>query len=216
MQNQEQSHRADPCTKDDHQYLPEMTALFIEGLAREPEDKRICTVRQNMPSSGRTLRQRKVPKPLEAGGIAASAPFANEKILPIDDSESSDPKTVPNDTLRIFMCGMSNCFNDILMAIWGNISLINMNANTSKSVRKGIRKVEQLIYRSDQPASRDPMRPPMVQESSRGKLRYRQQEHIQAPGKSRCRSQFVYDGLCDHGPPAAGQQLLATVAGNNT
>jgi hypothetical protein len=46
----------------------------------------------------------------------------------------------------IFLCGMSNGFNNILMGIWGNISLICMDGNASKRVVKGSRQVEQLMH----------------------------------------------------------------------
>lgn len=142
MLNQEQPHISDQCNRDGHQYLPEMTALFIEGLVHEPQDQRRNAAWSNLLSSGRTLRRVKGLKPLAAGKNTAPAPSVNETILPIGDGESP----VPNDKLRIFIGGISNCFNNIFMGIWGNASLIHMDKNASETVRKNIRQIERVIH----------------------------------------------------------------------
>lgn len=135
MLNQEHPYMPDKQNKVEHQYLPDMTSVFIEGLANEPENSQISAVWSNLVSSGRTLRQRKVGKP-----------SAIETILSIGDSESPGIRTVSNDKLRIFIGGISNCFNNIIMGIWGNGSLICMDKNGSESVQKGIRRIERLIH----------------------------------------------------------------------
>jgi signal transduction histidine kinase len=145
MLDQEQSFITDQLNGVDHQYLPEITALFVEGLVNEPQDKQIYAVWPNLLSSGRILRTGKVRKPPAVREIAPFAPHANDTIIPIGESESSGKKTALYDKLRIFICGISNCYNNIVMGIWGNISLIHMNKNAPESIRKGLRRIEWLI-----------------------------------------------------------------------
>lgn len=146
MLNQEQQHIPDQYHKGGRRYLPEMTALFIEGLTHETQNRQMHGVLPNFLSGGRTLRQGKVRKPAAAGEIAPSAPPAIETLLPVGDAESSDTKTAQNEKLLIFIRGLSNGFNDIFMGIWGNVSLIYMDRHASESVRKGIRQIERLIH----------------------------------------------------------------------
>lgn len=47
---------------------------------------------------------------------------------------------------RIFIGGISDCFNNIIMGIGGYGSLIRMDKNASESVRKGIRRIDRLIH----------------------------------------------------------------------
>ncbi|MGD9010557.1 MAG: ATP-binding protein [Desulfobacteraceae bacterium] len=146
MLNQEQPNILDKLNKVDHQYLPEMTAVFIEGLAYEHEDDQISAVWSNLLNSGRTLRQGKLRRPPATGEIAPSTPSAMEAFLSIGDGEAIEIRTVPNDKLRFIIGGMSHYFNNIFMGIWGNGSLIRMDKNGSESVRKGIRRIERLIH----------------------------------------------------------------------
>lgn len=146
MLKQEQPPITDQSPNDGHQYLPEMTALLIEGLAHESQDKQICAVWPNLPGSGRILRQGKVLKFSAVGKIAPLPSDANESILPICDADLSGTRTVPNDKIRILMGGISNSFNNIFMGIWGNVSLIRMNKDASEPVRKGIWRIERLIH----------------------------------------------------------------------
>lgn len=126
MLNQEQPHIPEQCNKDGHQYLPEMAALFFEGLTHGPDDAQTRAAWPNLLNSDRST---------------------NEAILPIGgDGESSGARTVPNDKLRIFIGGLSNCFNNIFMGIWGNASLIHLNMDASESIRKGVWKIERLIH----------------------------------------------------------------------
>ncbi len=145
MLNQEQSRIRDHCKNDGQPYLHELTALVIEGLAHEPEDRQCRSAWPNSLSSGRSLQQKKVLKLLATGETAASTIPAHGTILPVGDGESSDLETDRDDKLRIFVSGISNCFNDIVMGIWGNISLIHMHNNTPAPVLKGIRQIERLI-----------------------------------------------------------------------
>jgi signal transduction histidine kinase len=135
MLNQDHIYIPDKLNIADHQYLPEMTALFIEELANEPDDNQISAVWSNLLSSGRILRQGKFRKPP-----------ALETILSIGAGESLEIRTVPNEKLRFFIGGISNCYNNIFMGIWGNGSLIRMDKNASESVLKGIGRIERLIH----------------------------------------------------------------------
>lgn len=49
------------------------------------------------------------------------------------------------DTLRDFICGISNAFNNILMGVWGNISLLTMTLDHSSPVINQIRHMDRLI-----------------------------------------------------------------------
>ena len=146
MLNQEQQAIPDQYHKGGHQYLPEMTALFIEGLAHETQDQQIYAVCPNLLSSGRILRQGKLRNSAATGKITSSTAPAIETILPVGDGESPDATSVQYDKLLIFIGGISTCFNNIFMGIWGNVSLIHMDTNASESVRTGIRQIERLIH----------------------------------------------------------------------
>jgi signal transduction histidine kinase len=146
MLNQEQPYIPDKPNKVDHQYLPEMTAVFIEGLANEPRENQISTVWSNLLSSGRALRQWNLRGSAASGKVVPSTPPAMETILSIGDGEAIEIRTVPNDKLRFFIGGIYHYFNNIFMGIWGNGSLIRMDKNGSESVRKGIRRIERLIH----------------------------------------------------------------------
>jgi signal transduction histidine kinase len=132
-------------TNDGYQYLPEMTALFIEGLAREPENKQICSLWPNLENNRRILKQWIAPRPPATAKITASILPPNELIIPIDDKDTPDAEVAPNEKIRTFMCGISNCFNNIFTGIWGNISLIRMNKNAPESIHQGMQQIERLI-----------------------------------------------------------------------
>jgi signal transduction histidine kinase len=134
MLNQNRTPIPEQLNEIGHRYLPKMTALFIEGLAPRPDEQRIHAIWSQTGIEGCMQSQEQ--------GLNVSI-IKNSKCR--DQSDVNHLNAVPNENLRTFICGISNCFNNLFMGIWGYISLIKLSMETPCTVRSQVAQMERLI-----------------------------------------------------------------------
>ena len=130
---------------DDH-FLSIITSLFVEGMAVDQTDwqseaslnRRVPDLKEN--PNGVTV-------PLHFASAAKTAEireFCGRKAEPWH-SQRKPRKQYSYATIRTFILGLSDAFNNLLMGMWGNLSLINMTIDASHPIYERVAKVEQLI-----------------------------------------------------------------------
>jgi signal transduction histidine kinase len=128
----------------DDTFVSVITTLFIEEMAIE----------------------RKAP-PLEKNWYLNNQLRQNSSIAPVPCSKQTEAialkeygtrKAEPNnmkrrsrsdgtsETIRTFILGLSDSFNNLLMGIWGNLSLISLHCNKSDAVSQRVSEMEQIIH----------------------------------------------------------------------
>ena len=134
MLNQDRTPIAEKWNEIGHQYLPKMTALFLEGLAPRPDEKRIHAI----------WSQTGIESCMQSQEPGLNAPFIKNSRCS-DQGAVNQFNAVPKENLRTFMCGISNCFNNLFMGIWGYISLIKLSMETPCAVRSQVAQMERMI-----------------------------------------------------------------------
>jgi signal transduction histidine kinase len=131
---------------DDH-FLSIITSLFVEGMAVDQSERQ----GGDTPLSHRVPDSKKVPKsvsvPLYFASSAKTAEireFCSRKEEPWN-SRRNARKQYPYTTIRTFILGLSDAFNNLLMGMWGNLSLINMTIDGAHPICERVAEVEQLI-----------------------------------------------------------------------
>ena len=130
---------------DDH-FLSIITSLFVEGMAVDQADRQ-----GEAPLNRRVSELEENPKgvslPLHFAAAAKTAEireFCGRKAEPWH-SQRKPHKQYSYTTIRTFILGLSDAFNNLLMGMWGNLSLINMTIDASHPIHEQVAKVEQLI-----------------------------------------------------------------------
>jgi two-component system, cell cycle sensor histidine kinase and response regulator CckA len=130
----------------DDQFLSVITTLFIEGMAME---------QKSLPSSkswnhfDHPLKLRKktsiapLPCSKQTEAIALKE-YGTRKVEPHNLMRRSS-KAVAGANTRTFILGLSDAFNNLLMGIWGNLSLINLTGDKSSSVFQRVAEMEHMI-----------------------------------------------------------------------
>jgi hypothetical protein len=132
--------------EDGQQCLPQMTALFVEGLSKQNSHR----------AQSVNHFQNQAWFDANAHGFAVSFPpthrITKNEITSYCtriEKPSCENRQAGSDreleTLRLFICGISNCFNNILMGIWGNVSLLSLTIDTSHPVRAQVLNIDRLI-----------------------------------------------------------------------
>lgn len=130
---------------DDH-FLSIITSLFVEGMAFDqfdlqgeaPLDRRGPDLEENAKGMSVPLHFTSVAKTEEI------REFCGRKAEPWH-SRRKQHKQYSYATIRTFILGLSDAFNNLLMGMWGNLSLINMTIDASHPIYERVAKVEQLI-----------------------------------------------------------------------
>jgi signal transduction histidine kinase len=129
----------------DDQLLCAITTLFIEEMAVD---------RSSPPLQSRNLLEH--PSGLIANTAITRLPCSKQTET-IALKEYGTRKAEPNnamrrlrpdeagETIRTFILGLSDAFNNLLMGIWGNLSLINLACGRSNSVSRHVSEMEQII-----------------------------------------------------------------------
>lgn len=134
---------------ESHAILPMMTALFVEGLGPDRNTLRYGAqwLRQAMPKTAKA-RIFRLPLPGEDSG---TSPF---DIQPpgrlLDDHQPGLGQIQENPAqrqiaVRTLICGISHHFNNLLMGIWGNTTLIRLRLKADEPLYRRMEQMERLI-----------------------------------------------------------------------
>lgn len=130
----------------DDDFLSIITALFVEGQAIDQSIG--ARGHASIHRSNKWKKRGSLPEsPLDS---SSAKPADISKICaPQDRSSSLCWKSRHNDvhsTVRTFILGLSDAFNNLLMGIWGNLSLINLTIAPSNPVFEIVSRMELLIH----------------------------------------------------------------------
>jgi len=123
----------------DDNFLSIMTTLFIEGMTIDQHNEHM-----DCPWEPRE-KAFDIPLPFtkETEAIALKE-YGTRKAEPRNAKRRTrEEETVK--ALRTFILGLSDAFNNLLMGIWGNLSLINLTIDKSNPVSQRVSEMEQLI-----------------------------------------------------------------------
>ncbi len=130
----------------DDQFISIITALFIEGLAIEKHMQH---------SQGSPLQRfSQWARPENRLDLALCCTKETETIaLKEYGTRKAEPRNKNRRnrtdqttlTLRNFILGLSDAFNNLLMGIWGNLSLINLSTDKADPIYARVSEMEQLI-----------------------------------------------------------------------
>lgn len=132
--------------QDAEHLVPKITSLIFEGAHCDQKNKDIKfkLFRDSKDSNlGEIVHQLGIP----------SRYFVNKDVLVKKKSKSAFgglPICVTHHheyrrTVRLFIGGLSHCYNNLLMGIWGNASLIRMILNNNHPIQSCMEQIEALI-----------------------------------------------------------------------
>ncbi len=130
---------------DDH-FFSIMTTLFIEGMAIDHHSDQNAIGRNGLgPQRETDQKAMHFPLPCTRQTEAlASKEYGARKAEPRIPKRRSRSGNA-NASVRHFMLGLSDAFNNLLMGIWGNLSLINLTIERSNPISRHVLEMEQLI-----------------------------------------------------------------------
>ena len=132
--------------KDDD-FLSAIATLFIEEMALNRKSTPPLNS-WNQRERGRQLRDNTLIVPLPCSKQTEAIAL---KEYGTRKAESANTRRRPHpdgtaETLRIFILGLSDAFNNFLMGIWGNLSLISLNCEKSEGLYQRALEMEQMIH----------------------------------------------------------------------
>ena len=130
---------------DDH-FLSIMTTLFIEGLAIDQLQERDADslIHPSHPwGSNADASHLPLSYSKETEAIALKE-FGTRKAEPRNPKRRLRGEAASK-TIRTFILGLSDAFNNLFMGIWGNLSLINLTIEKSNPIFQHVIEMEQLI-----------------------------------------------------------------------
>jgi signal transduction histidine kinase len=127
--------------------VPKMTSSILDGI-------RTCTVGQE--TENNTFRHSKAKHPLGVGQgfriplTAPSVPHGTKDKAPHSTADARKVFVIHHDpaqkqSVRSFIGGLSHCYNNLLMGIWGYASLMGMILDKGHPLQPHIGKMEALI-----------------------------------------------------------------------
>jgi signal transduction histidine kinase len=130
----------------DDQFLSVITTLFIEGMAMEQES----------PPFSKSWNHFDLPwQPREKTSIAPLTCSKQTEAIALKEygTRKAEPNNVrrrsrtdgASETIRTFILGLSDAFNNLMMGIWGNLSLINLTGDKSSPVFQRVAEMEHMI-----------------------------------------------------------------------
>lgn len=146
LKNSTISNSQQPATIIDDHFLSIMTALFIEGVAIEqPAEQSRDIPDGHFPQSDSQdhLSELHLSCAKETETIALKE-YGTRKAEPHHQNRRTREDQATK-TIRNFILGLSDAFNNLLMGIWGNLSLINLSTDKSKPICARALEMEQLI-----------------------------------------------------------------------
>lgn len=128
----------------DKQFLSILTSLFIDGMAGECSKKRTKT---GAFSHGNHNGNSVARIPLKFRSVVLGTEIKTyctrkAESRNVDRSSASDPEI---QNLRTLIFGLSDVFNNLLMGIWGNISLIKIDVDPLEPFVAHLEKMESFI-----------------------------------------------------------------------
>ncbi len=135
---------------NDHKdlFIPKMTALFVEGLALDQcEQKPSKKLLHKEIRSDESLKIVCLDLPsthLKAKDVAVNLGLSQVINLRKKDSHT-DTEDDQYKAVGEFIRGLSHCFNNLLMGIWGNASLIALSIDQAHPISERVAQMERLI-----------------------------------------------------------------------
>lgn len=127
-------------------FLSIMTALFIEGMAIEPckgQSQDLAAghshqldINEDIPDFPLSYTKETEAIALKEYGTRKAEPHNKNRRTRVDQTTK---------TIREFILGLSDAFNNLLMGIWGNLSLINLSTDKNNPLSQRVSEMEQLI-----------------------------------------------------------------------
>lgn len=130
---------------DDH-FLSIMTTLFVEGMAIDHQNDQSASGQTELQlqwASNQKASQFPLPCTKQTEAIALKE-YGTRKAEPRNTKRRPRSEDA-NTTIRTFILGLSDAFNNLLMGIWGNLSLINLTIPKSHPICRRVVEMEQLI-----------------------------------------------------------------------
>lgn len=126
--------------------LPQMTALFVDGLSGQND----AIGQHDTPydldiNLNATLQQFRVPVSNPAKITSNEVKSFCARIEKPHCENRNHQTDGELEVMRQFICGISNCFNNILMGVWGNISLLSISLDKKDPVNEHVRNMDRLI-----------------------------------------------------------------------
>jgi hypothetical protein len=131
---------------DDH-FLTAITTLFIEEMAMDRRSPQSHKGWGHLDRS-RQLREKTSIAPLPCSKqteAIALKEYGTRKAEPANARRRSLPDST-GETTRTFILGLSDAFNNLLMGIWGNLSLIGLNMEKSHPLSQRVSEMELMIH----------------------------------------------------------------------
>lgn len=126
--------------------LPQMTAFFVDGLSGKSDAGRQHNTLYEMDERINTASlQFRVPMSYTEKITSNEVKSFCARIEKPNCESRNDQIDGELEIMRQFICGISNCFNNILMGIWGNISLLSISLDKSDPVIEHVRNMDRLI-----------------------------------------------------------------------
>lgn len=130
---------------DDH-FLSIITTLFVEGMAIDHQNDQNASGRTDLQlqwESNQKASQFSVPYTKQTEAVALKE-YGSRKADPRNTNRRSRREDA-NSSIRTFILGLSDAFNNLLMGIWGNLSLIILTNEGSHPLSRRVIEMEQLI-----------------------------------------------------------------------
>jgi signal transduction histidine kinase len=131
---------------DDH-FISVITTLFIEGMVLEQKTKPLSKSWRQFDQALR-LREKTSIMPLPCSKQTEAITlkeYGTRKAEPNNVMRQARPDAA-GETIRTFILGLSDAFNNLLMGIWGNLSLIALTCGKSKTAFQRVSEMEQMIH----------------------------------------------------------------------
>jgi signal transduction histidine kinase len=130
---------------DDH-FLSVVTTLFIEGMAIDQQNDQVLHNKPFRAHTGEPHDQvMKLPLPYSKETEAIALKEYGTRKAYSHNNKRRTRREETSRTLRTLILGLSDAFNNLLMGIWGNLSLINLTIDKSNPVSQRVSEMEQLI-----------------------------------------------------------------------
>jgi signal transduction histidine kinase len=130
---------------DDH-FLSAITSLFIEKMAMDQKSSPPLESWRHWDHPWQLFENSSIkPAPCSKQTEAiALKEYGTRKAEPHNMKRRNHPDG-SSETIRTFILGLSDAFNDLLMGIWGNLSLISLSGNKSNTFLQRVSDMEHMI-----------------------------------------------------------------------
>lgn len=130
----------------DDDFLAIITTLFVEGQAI---DQSLASHPHNPIHRSGQWEKREALLELPSNSVSVKAADISKINVSKEEPANCRRESHHDDihcTIRTFILGLSDAFNNLLMGIWGNLSLINLSIDASNPVFEIVSRMELLIH----------------------------------------------------------------------